>query len=595
MSDDDAYDNYPRPQMRRETWRDLSGSWSFAFDDEDRGRDGDWRLGFDEQHTIQVPFPPESPASGVGDCRMHAVGWYSRYLTSADVEAVRPFENGRLLLHFGAVDYRADVWLDGTYLGSHEGGHTPFSFDIAQHVRDGDRWLLVVRAEDDPQDAGKPRGKQDWQDTPHSIWYERTTGIWQPVWLEGTPSIAFASVQWTPDPTCSSVSMEGILNRVPLKGTRVKVVLELDGKLIASAETSVSRDRFTVLLPIADQDNGQAHELILWSPDSPTLLDARVELIGPESLGDVIESYVGLRNVRTERGRFLLNYRPYFIRAVLGQGYWRESHLSVPSAEALRDEVQLIKNLGFNTVRLHQKFEDPRFLGWADRLGLLVWSEAPGAYEFSPTAVARTTREWVEVLDRDRSHPCIVTWVPLNESWGVQHVAQSPAMQAYVRAITDLTRAIDPTRPVISNDGWEHANSDIITVHDYEWRSDVVEHRYSSPDARKLLLEGIGPAGRRILLDGVADEGQPLMLTEFGGIRFSQADEESAWGYSTASSIEDFKRRLTDLVSAVKKSDLLSGFCYTQLADTAQEQNGLVSEDRVPKLPIEELRALFSE
>ncbi|MDQ1512584.1 MAG: hypothetical protein QOC59_426, partial [Microbacteriaceae bacterium] len=264
-------------------------------------------------------------------------------------------------------------------------------------------------------------------------------------------------------------------------------------------------------------------------------------------------------------------------------------------SDAIRAEVQLIKDLGFNAVRLHQKFEDPRFLYWADRLGLLVWAETPGAYEFSPTAVERMTREWLEVLHRDRSHPSIVTWVPLNESWGVQHIAHSPAMRAYARALADLTRAIDPTRPVISNDGWEHVASDIVSVHDYEWRPEVMRERYGSAEAIDHLISGVGPAGRRILLDGAPTDGLPVMLTEFGGIRYTPgAAAEDAWGYSSASTADEFRERLGGLLAAVRASEVLAGFCYTQLTDTMQEANGLLTEDREPKLPIEELRSMIT-
>jgi hypothetical protein len=295
-----------------------------------------------------------------------------------------------------------------------------------------------------------------------------------------------------------------------------------------------------------------------------------------------------------ERGRFLLNDRPVYLRSVLEQGYWEESHLAAPSADALRAEVQLIRDLGFNAVRIHQKFEDPRFLYWTDRLGVLVWAEAPGAYESSPTAITRTVREWLEVLDRDRSHPSIVTWVPLNESWGVQHIASTPALQSYARGITELTRAVDPTRPVISNDGWEHVDSDLLTVHDYEWRPEVVRERYGTADAFERELDGVGPAGRRIRLSGPTD-GVPVVLSEFGGIRWSPSGSGDAdWGYSTATSADDFRERLSGLLAAVHASPVLAGFCYTQLTDTLQEANGLLTADRRPKLPIEQLRAIIT-
>jgi hypothetical protein len=233
-------------------------------------------------------------------------------------------------------------------------------------------------------------------------------------------------------------------------------------------------------------------------------------------------------------------------------------------------------------------------LYWADRLGLLIWGEAPSAFEFAPKAVTRMIAEWTDVIERDVSHPCIVTWVPLNESWGVQHIAHNAAMRHYARMLVHLTKTLDPSRPVVSNDGWEHLDSDIWSVHDYEWSAPVVRARYADEAAKERLFAGMGPAGRRIRLGTEADRGQPVMLTEFGGIQFT-ADEPAidAWGYSQASSVEDFAGRVGSLVEAVRASGFLAGFCYTQLTDTMQEANGLCDENRVPKLPAADIAGIM--
>jgi hypothetical protein len=283
---------------------------------------------------------------------------------------------------------------------------------------------------------------------------------------------------------------------------------------------------------------------------------------------------------------------------VLGQGYWPESHLAAPDAAALRREVELVKELGFNAVRVHQKVENPRFLYWADRLGLLVWGEMANAFAFTVEAVRRFTTEWLDVLHRDVSHPCIVTWVPLNESWGVPDIATDPAQRAYATALAALTRAVDGSRPVISNDGWEHTDSDVWTVHDYADTGAVLRERYGPANARAAVTAvGVpGPAGRPIRVAGGTDRDQPLMLTEFGGVRFTPhtpADERT-WGYSTAVDDEDFDRRLADLFAAVRASPGLAGYCYTQLTDTLQEANGLLDEHRRPKLAMARLRSIIT-
>lgn len=596
--------SYPRPQLMRPDWTDLSGPWGFVFDDDDRGTAEGWHRRPVGPRSIVVPFPPESPASGVGDTGFHPVVWYSRALTRGEVDRAGLGEAApRLLVHFGAVDYRARVWLNGVLLGEHEGGHTPFTVDATDALDPQlDEQLLVVRAEDDPADVTQPRGKQDWRLDPHVIWYHRTTGIWQPVWLEAVPRTSVRALRWTTDLPSATVDL-GVELRGPVPTgpvptgpvpvpARLEVVIHHRERELARVTVPVTARHVPLRIVLPDQRNGQSYDELLWSPESPTLLDATVSLVVGDT-PDVVASYLGLRSVEVAGDTFLLNDRPYFVRSVLEQGYWPESHLAAPSAEALRVEVELIKSMGFTATRVHQKVEDPRFLWWADRLGLLVWGEMAGAFEFSPTAVARLVAEWTEAVQRDVSHPCIVTWVPVNESWGVQHIAHDPAQQAFARALADLTRALDPSRPVVSNDGWEHVASDIVSVHDYEADPAVVAERYGSEEARVRLLAGHGPAGRRVLLPGSTSPGAPVMLTEFGGIRFDTSEEgtEGAWGYSSAGSAEQFAEQLTGLLGAVTASPFLAGFCYTQLTDTLQEANGLLDDRRRPKIPVEVIRA----
>jgi beta-galactosidase/beta-glucuronidase len=578
---------HPRPQLVRPQWQDLTGTWRFTFDDADEGLAAGWQAAGDFAQEIIVPFPPESAASGIGDTAHHRVSWYSRTFGSSDLAAAGHDADTRLRLHFGAVDYRCRVWVDGQQVGTHEGGHTPFAFDITDALADAAEHTVVVRVEDDPHDIGQPRGKQDWLEHPHVIWYHRTSGIWQPVWLEATPALATTAVHWTTDPRRGVVRADLELSRVPAEPTRVRVDVSYEGRVLGSAESLVTDDEATVLVPVADLLNGQAYEELLWSPEHPRLIDA-VVTVGD----DRVVSYFGIRTAHVARRRFFLNDRPYYVRSVLNQGYWPESHLAAPSPDALRDEVQLIKDLGFNAARVHQKFEDPRFLYWADRLGLLLWGEAPASFTFSPTTVERTVREWLEIVHRDRSHPAIVTWVPLNESWGVQHIASDRRMQEFARALVSLTKALDPTRPVVSNDGWEQVDTDIVAIHDYDADPERVADRYRTRDDIDRLIDGVGPAGRVLVLDGDVSDA-PVMLTEFGGISFD-SEAEGAWGYSSATSTDDFDGRLAGLMRAVHSSEALAGFCYTQLTDTLQETNGLLRPDRTPKLPLERLRAIMT-
>lgn len=587
--------SYPRPQLVRPAWLDLCGTWDFAYDDGDIGLAEGWRLpGAPFDKTIVVPFPPESPASGVAAIGLHPVVWYRREVTRSDLVAGGlGIQGDRVVLHFGAVDYRADVWFAGHYLGHHEGGQTPFAFDVTHAVSASkDAWSLVVRAEDDPHDVAQPRGKQDWQMEPHGIWYVRTTGIWQPVWLEAVPATYVTDIAWLPDLPGGTVAMSVELRARPRGTVRVAVSLHAKGERLADVQFTQTEPRSRTVISLSSQTNGQAYESMLWSPESPCLMDASVSLVFADGTVDRVDSYFGLRSVGWSDGHFMLNDRPYYLRGVLDQGYWPDTHLAAPGVDALRDEVQLIKDLGFNSVRIHQKVEDPRFLYWADRLGLLVWGESASAYEFSNTAVERTTREWMDVVRRDVSHPSIIAWVPLNESWGVQHISHDGRQLAYARALYYLTKSVDSSRPVVTNDGWEHVDSDIWTVHDYGTSGKELAANYVDRATVQDMLSHIGPLGRRMKLLDQPDRGQPVVVSEFGGVSYAPTHTGMAWGYVTASEATRFEDILRELFEALQASPVLAGFCYTQLTDTFQEANGLTDPLRRPKLPLAAIRSI---
>jgi hypothetical protein len=467
--------------------------------------------------------------------------------------------------------------------------------------------LLVVRAEDAPADLAQPRGKQDWQARPHAVWYERTTGIWQTVWVETVPAQRIAELQWTPDPK-RGVLAEITLARVPEEPVEIEISLRHGERLLAraGAVTATPRARIEVLIPALA--NGIDREELLWRPETPTLLDARVVLRDANGTGgdggdggdgtlDAVDSYVGLRSAGVGKGAFLLNDRPYFVRSVLNQGYRPATLLANRGTDELRREVELIKEMGFNAVRIHQKAEDPRFLYWADRLGLLVWGETGAAYEFGAHAVELLTREWLDLVRRDRGHPSLVTWVPVNESWGASDIPADPAQRDYTVALANLTRAVDPSRPVVSNEGWEHADSDILGVHDYSGDPAVLAARYGDPAAFDRLLAGPGPQGRRLSVTRAQTEryaaGEaPLMVTEFGGL--SLRAEDDAFSYTRTGSDEQYRELLRGLFAALRDSPLVAGFCYTQFMDTAQETNGLLFDDGTPKLPMDTIHEIVT-
>ena len=595
--------SYPRPQLVRRGWKSLDGAWAFAFDDDRAGQRERW---FDVDaedrfpSTITVPFPPESRASGVHDTGFHPVVWYRRLVTSADLVS-GDSSGDRTLLHFGAVDHHAYVWFDGVLVGEHSGGQTPFHVDVTNLRGSGrDEHVLVVRAEDDPLDAALPRGKQDWEPAPHGIWYHRTTGIWQTVWTETVPELHLTDVAWMPQVAASSVTCALELSARPTAPVEAEVLIQLDGEDITHHVIRLDGPRAVATISLPGMANGQDRARFVWSPEHPVLFDAQVTLRSPGAPPtrlDEVSSYFGMRSAAVGRGHFLLNGHPYYMRSVLDQGYWSDTHLANPGSSWLREEIELMKQMGFNAVRKHQKAEDPRFLYWADRLGLLVWGETANAYEYSTTAVELLTREWLDLVRRDRSHPSIVAWVPLNESWGVQDIAADGAQQAYAGGLAQLTRALDPSRPVMSNEGWEHVDSDILGLHDYSSSPETLVSRYGDPQSVRDMLDSHGPSGRIPLLTRAQrarfDAGDaPLMITEFGGISFASTGE--SWGYSTVRSEDEYAQLLDDIFGALRACPEVVGFCYTQLLDTEQETNGLLTVDRKPKLPLERIREIVT-
>jgi beta-galactosidase/beta-glucuronidase len=574
--------DYPRPQLVRAGWQSLNGTWEFAVEAEPG-----WRTPSEVpwDRRIVVPFAPETPASGIGDTGLHAVCWYRRAF------APPALPNGaRLILHFGAVDHAATVWVNGAVVVRHEGGYTPFSADITDYLTPHGPQTVVVRAEDDPQDLAKPRGKQDWLREPHMIWYPRTSGIWQTVWLEAVPATALRSLQWVPSVPGYEIGMEAVVTGPARGDARLHVTLKAGGRILADDAYHVGEGEVTRRITLADPGIDDARNALLWRPDRPTLIDAELTLRGADGgVLDAVKSYTALRSVGVQGDRFILNGRPLKLRMALDQGYWPDSGLTAPDDAALRRDVELAKAMGFNGVRMHQKIEDPRFLYWADRLGLLVWEEMPSAYRFTRTSVGRLTREWIAAIERDRSHPCIVAWVPFNESWGVPDLPRTASQRDYVRALYHLTKTLDPDRPVIGNDGWESVATDITGIHDYDDDLERIARRYAGEEALPNLFRQQLPAGRVVSLADTPQVQHPVMLTEFGGLTF--AGEPGAWGYSRTENAEEYADRYRALMRIVHSLSLFAGFCYTQFADTYQETNGLLYMDRTPKFPIEEIAA----
>jgi hypothetical protein len=432
----------------------------------------------------------------------------------------------------------------------------------------------------------------------NALWYPRTTGIWQTVWIEQVPRTYVERLRWTPHVENFSIGFEARIAGDPAEDLSVDVRLMHGTRLLAHDRYRVVDGETDRVIVLSDPGIDDFRNELLWSPERPTLLQATVRLFSGEQLLDDIESYTALRSVTISRDRFMLNGRPYLLRMVLDQGYWPDTLLAAPSDEALKRDVELAKAMGFNGVRKHQKIEDPRYLYWADHLGLLVWEEMPSAYRFSRSAIKRTVREWSEAIERDYSHPCVIVWVPFNESWGVPELTAVRTHRHAVEALYHLTKTLDATRPVIGNDGWESSATDIIGIHDYDANPEHLASRYNVERPTEQLFDRRRPGGRILTLDGYPHRGQPIMLTEFGGIALlsglSPCDQRG-WGYSVAVDADGLADRFESLMKSVIRSSMFSGFCYTQFTDVFQEINGLLTADRTPKFPLSRIEKAVQE
>jgi beta-galactosidase/beta-glucuronidase len=568
---------YPRPDLERTDWLNLNGEWQFDFDDTEIGEVEKWYDGKDFSKIITVPFCFQCEASGIQDKSLHEVMWYKR-----SFNIPQNFSGKRVFLNFGAVDYFAKVWINGNLIGTHKGGYSPFKFDITNFLQAKTNFI-VVKVED-RYDTVQPRGKQFWKEKVDRCWYTATSGIWQTVWLEATGEVAFDRIRIIPDIDKRCATAEIHLDRVP-SSSRIKLALSYNGKKIKDYEFSLDKRITKFTMDIKEED--EIDECHYWSPQCPNLYHTEFTLLKDNVVLDKIKTYFGMRKISVKGDMILLNNKPLYQKLILDQGYWPESLITPPSDKAIKYDIEMTKKMGFNGARKHQKIEDPRYYYWADRLGLLVWGEVPSAYNFNSEEIENITTEFLDFINRDFNHPCIINWVPLNESWGVRNILEDTNQQNFGRALYYMAKAADSTRLVSTNDGWEQVTSDINAIHDYVARGEALEKKYADKD---ILFEG--SVDWRMLYAGAEKyKGQPVLITEYGGIAFTNHTNGEGWGYGYAvKDEEDFFERYEGLLKAIKNTPYIRGYCYTQLTDVLQEVNGLMTPDRKMKVDIERVR-----
>ncbi|MBN2448919.1 MAG: beta-glucuronidase [Lentisphaeria bacterium] len=564
---------HPRPQFERSDWVNLNGSWTYRFDHGRSGVEAGWQGARGYESAIRVPFCPESALSGVACTDFIAGLWYHRRITVPE-----HWQGRDVLLHFGAVDYECEAYVDGISAGVHIGGTVSFAFDITALVRPGATHDLVVRAYDDTRGGAQPGGKQSHRLRSHGCHYTRTTGIWQTVWLEAVPPCGLEAVHIVPDLDGSRFLVAPSFRR-GRPGLRFRAILKDAGKPVATAEGPAA-PAAALSVPVPDP--------VPWAPGSPHLYDLELQVLDGDAVVDRVDSYAGLRKVHIEGNRVFLNNRRLYQRLVLDQGFYPDGIWTAPSDEALRRDIELSLAAGFNGARLHQKVFEERFHSWADRLGYLTWAESSswgGNPDHIPYA-RNFLSEWAEILRRDRNHPSIIAWTPFNETRAFANRLQHA--RTHIDAY-NLCKALDPTRPVNDASGYVHSRTDLWTVHNYE----------QDPAKLAAILEpGEKGVWRNFPDVEPAYTGQPYLVDEYGGTKWNPADMDrgpESWGYgNTPRSIEEVHARIEGLTGALLRYPHISGYCYTQLTDVEQEQNGIYAYDRSEKFDMARIRTVFS-
>lgn len=575
---------YPRPDFERKNWMGLNGSWRFAFDDADIGLAEGWAQNAQPlRRTIEVPFSYQSERSGVHILEHHEILWYTKdFSLPQDMSG-----QGRVMLCFGAVDWYCDVWVNGRHVCTHEGGYTPFSVDITDSLNTQPHLQAVTLRVVDSMRCDQPRGKQAWQEEPDRCWYTPCSGIWQSVWLECMPKQHMETFTVMPDLAESAVHCTLTLSQQPKQAGRLAVEVLFQGKRMALLELEIYQACTVFSIPIQEAD--YVDEIHYWTPENPNLYDIVLNYRA-DGACDTVYTYFGLRSIRVENGKILLNNRPFYQRLLLHQGYYNGGLLTAAHDDDFRLDLRLIKDMGFNGIRMHQKIEDPLLYYWADKLGLVVWGELPSCYAFNTIAMERSIQMMQAFIARDFNHPSIICWVPFNESWGLRNIFDNPVQQQFALSIYYLIKALDVSRIISTNDGWEQVTSDLCAIHDYAPNVSALAKKWDHMDDLVNTYAG----ERMIYADRCRYQGQPVFLSEYGGIAFKESAGDRDWGYCSIETTEEaFLARLSSLTKYIRANTSIQGFCYTQFSDVAQEINGLTDCKRTIKVPIEKLRQIF--
>ena len=566
---------YPRPQFEREQWVNLNGTWTFDFDFGKSGKDRRLQSAEKFDKNITVPFCPESKLSGVGYTDFIEQMWYQRNITIPS-----DWNGKKIFLNFGAVDYCAEIYVDGKFVQRHFGGSSSFAVDLTRYVTPGKTHNLVVFVQDDLRSGLQTGGKQCGNYYSGGCSYTRTTGIWQTVWMEAVSADGLKSVFVRPDIDQKQLVIEPEFYNE--SANTLEITLKDGNKTVAKKSVNCANSS-VVVLPVKNMK--------LWSPEDPFLYDLVYQVKDAKgNVLDEVKSYAGMRKVHTANGRFYLNNQPYFQRLVLDQGFYPTGVWTAPTDADLKRDIELSLAAGFNGARLHQKVFEERFHYWADKLGYLTWGESAswGLNTSSPEAARNFLTEWEEVVVRDRNHPSIIVWTPFNETWDRPNDnEQARQHDRFISDVYKLSHNLD-YRPVNDASGNYHVMTDIWSVHHYAQSGEEMKKRLEIKD---------GKLPQKDVKKEVPYEGQPYFLDEYGGIKWVHGKQfaKNTWGYGQGpETLDEFYARLKDITFTVLEFDFVAGYCYTQLTDVEQEQNGIYNYDRTQKFDMEIIKSIFN-
>lgn len=567
---------YPRPQFQRKEWQSLNGIWEFCFDDENKGILEQYYLGKKEfDLRINVPFTYQYEDSGIKDETIHDILWYKKKFF------IDKMSNKNLMLCFNGVDYIADVYLNGHHLITHEGGYAPFEVDISKYVI-ADENILVLRVYD-PQKSDNPRGKQTWKGKNFECFYLPNSGVWQSVWIESFNEdyIKVRSLF----PNIDKCEINGEVENTYLLADKVEItVTDAKGNLVSSNTfefTKYGKTKYT--LPI--------NNMVLWNIENPYLYNVRYRLYKENQLCDEAISRFGMKKFDIQAGVIKLNNKTFYQRLILDQGYWKNSGITAPSISCLKEDILLAKEMGFNGARKHQKIEDPYWNYYAEELGFITWCEMPSAYEYCTSEASNFIKQWTDIIIANRNFTSIVTYVPLNESWGVGQIYSDISQQNLGRTMYYICKTLIPNSIVSINDGWENPKeSDIVTAHDYCKEGETIIKYF-----KNVRPDYIPSPKRHVMCLNNEYEGQPVLFSEFGGIMLKKDSGGDNWGYGDNAKDEvEIYKRIESLIDGIKQCEF-QGFCYTQLTDVQQEVNGLLNENHKSKFNNQKLFEIFTK